>query len=177
MRKIFTIFAAMLLAVTVNAGKRIPLTTATADALRVTLADAETNDGDTLVLAAGTYVESPENYVLFTKSNVIMPADGAEVIIKPQVSIRVSAGKRAEFNGVKIDGSLLLAVNNWYENLFEVGDNTAGNCYIFKNCEIYGLASKAMLRLASDKKLDSLIIDNCYIHDNNLVPLECKALL
>ena len=166
MKKIFTIFAAMLLAVTVNAGKRIPLTTATADALRVTLADAGTNDGDTLVLAEGTYVESPENYVLFSKSNVVMPEEGAEVIIKPQVSIRVSAGKRVEFNGVKIDGSLLLAVNNWYENLFEVHDATAGNCYVFKNCEVYGIASKTMLRQASGKTLDSLIIDNCYIHDN-----------
>ena len=166
MKKLFTLFAAVLVALTASA-KVIEITPTSPfekDQLRQALDSASI--GDTILMAEGTYVESPENYILFSKSNVVMPAEGANVIIKPQVSFRVGGGAVAEINGVVIDASDLLAVNNWYENLFEVNDALAGNSWIIKNCEIYSIPSKTLLRHASGKALDYIVIEGCYIHDN-----------
>lgn len=163
MRKILSIFAAMLVAVAVNAAI-VNITSETPDALRLALYNSTA--GDTIVMAAGTYVESPDDYIAWKRDNVVMAAEGADVIIKPHVSFRVKGGSKAELIGVKIDASEITSINNWYENIFEAGDANDGNEWILNKCEIYGNIAKTTMRLASDKKVDAITIKDCYIHNN-----------
>lgn len=174
MRKLFLLIPAMLLTLAVNAEVKY-IDNSTADALRVALGDA--NSGDIIEMAAGTYVESPSNgYIAFDAKNIIVrAAEDAEVIIKPHVPFTIGGGARAELRGIKIDASELLSVKDWYENIIETADSTEGNKLILEDCEIYGNVAKTVARCASDKLLDSLIINNCYIHDNAQVVLRLES--
>ena len=74
----------------------INISSATPDALRTALNGAAT--GDVIEMAAGTYVESNSNYIAFAGKNVtVRAAEGAEVIIQPQVSITLAEGAVARF--------------------------------------------------------------------------------
>ena len=75
MKKIFAIFAALLMAWAANAAV-ININTGTSDALRKALSSAAS--GDVIVMAAGTYVESNSDYLAFTGKNVtVMAEEGA----------------------------------------------------------------------------------------------------
>ena len=177
MKKFFLLIPALILSMMMNATVTniTPASPYASDAIRLAL--YYSSDGDTIVLAEGVYVESNSDYIAWKRSNVVMAAEGASVIIKPHVSFRVRNGARAELIGVKIDASELNANDpaTSYENIFEAGDANEGNRLILENCEIYGNVSKTMLRCASDKKLDSLIINNCYIHDNAQATLRMQS--
>ena len=71
MKKIFSIFAAMLVALVANAAV-ININSGTADALRIALNGAAS--GDVIVMAAGTYVESNSDYIAFTGKDVTVMA-------------------------------------------------------------------------------------------------------
>lgn len=171
MKKLFLLIPVMLISLIANA-KVTNINNSTADALRLALYNSTA--GDTIVMAEGIYEESNSDYIAWRRSNVVMAAEGANVIIKPHVSFRVRGGARAELIGVKIDASELTSLSN-YEDIFQAGDANDGNRLILENCEIYGNVSKTMLRCASDKKLDSLIINNCYIHDNAQATLRLQS--
>ena len=101
MKKVLYLFVAMLVALAANA-KVININSDTKDALRVAVAGAVT--GDVIVMAEGTYVESNSDYIAFTGKNVtVMAEKGAEVIVVPQVPIRLKTGARAEFINIKFD--------------------------------------------------------------------------
>ena len=151
---------------------RTPIDNSSADALRLALYNSTA--GDTIVMEAGVYEESNSDYIAWKRSNVVMAKEGANVIIKPHVSFRVRNGASAELIGVKIDASGLTTLSN-YEDIFQAGDANDGNRLILENCEIYGNVAKTMVRCASDKKLDSLIINNCYIHDNAQATLRLQS--
>lgn len=173
MKKLFLLISATLIALAINADV-IYIDTETSDALHVALDSA--NSGDIIEMAAGTYVESPsDGYIAFTKDITLRAAEGKEVIIKPHVPFTISGGARAELRDIKIDASEIISVNNWYENIFEAADNTAGNELILENCEIYGNVAKTVVRGASDKNLETLVINNCYIHDNVQVILRLET--
>ncbi len=163
MKKIFTFIAAMLVAFAASAAT-ININTGTADALRVALNSA--NDGDEIVMAGGTYVESNGDYIAFDGKHVIVKAaDGAEVIIQPKVPITISNGATAEFRNVKIDVSHLNDLATWYEHLMYATDAT-NNSIILDGCELYNFnINKSMLYCNSSNVLASVSINNCYFHN------------
>ena len=163
MRKIFLFVAAMFMALTASAAV-IQINTSTTDALRKALNGAQT--GDIIEMAAGTYVESPEDYIAFTGKNVtVRAAEGAEVIVQPNVPVRLKSGARAEFIGIKFDCGHLSDVNP-YSHMFLPADNSDGKKFIMTNCEFYNWTqNNSLFQTPSDRKLDSLVINNCYFHD------------
>lgn len=163
MKKILSIFAAALVAIAVNA-EVINITNEIPDALRIALHSA--SDGDEIVMAAGTYVESNDNYITFDGKEVtVMAAEGAEVIIQPQVPITVSNGGHAIFENVKIDASRLQELATWYEHLLYVTDENP-NGFTFRGCEIYGYAiNNSMFYCNATNELAMAKFENCYFHD------------
>lgn len=164
MKKIFSIFAAMLVALVANAAV-ININSGTADALRLALNDAAS--GDVIVMAAGTYVESPSNYIYFIGKEVkVMAEEGAEVIVVPKVPIRFKEGARAEFVNIKFDCGHLSDVNS-YSEMIVPADDTPNKRVILRGCEFYGWKQdNAIIHATSSRRLDSVVIDNCYFHDN-----------
>ena len=142
----------------------IYINTETTDALRKALNNAQS--GDIIEMAAGTYVESPSNYIAFAGKDVIVrAAEGAEVIVKPHVPITLSAGARAEIRGIKIDASELCSVNS-YSHLIYPSDAVDNNRLVLDGCEIYGFdLVNSAIYCSSSKKLDAVSFNNCYFHD------------
>ena len=163
MRKLFSIFAAMLVALVANAAV-IRINTETPDALRKALNDAKT--GDIIEMAAGTYVESPENYIAFTGKNVtVRAALGAEVILQPNVPIRLKEGAQAEFIGIKFDCGHLSDVNS-YSHLIVPADDTEGKKVILSHCAFTNWKQvSAIIQTPSNRRLDALVIDHCIFTD------------
>lgn len=164
MRKLFSLFAAMFAVLALNAAV-INITNETPDALRTALNSAA--DGDEIVMAAGTYVESNSNYIAFDgKAVTVKAAEGANVIIQPQVPITVSNGGHAIFENVKIDASRLQELGT-YEHLLYVTDGQPNGCTL-RGCEIYGYTiNSSMLFCSSANKVAAIKFDNCFFHDIN----------
>ena len=108
MKKLFLLIPALVLSMLANA-KVINITPTSPESsnnLRIALNSAES--GDIIEMAAGTYSESGD-YIAFTDKEVtVRAAEGAEVILKPRVSVRVkapTAAAKAEFIGIKFDCS------------------------------------------------------------------------
>lgn len=164
MRKFLSIFAAALVALTVNAAV-INIDNTTADALRTALSSAAS--GDEIVMAAGTYVESNGDYISFAGKDVtVKAAQGAEVLIQPQVPIQVTEGGCAHFVGVKFDASRIDELANWYEHLIYSADAAENNRIVLDGCEIYNFnLNKSLFYCSASNKLAAVTINNCYIHN------------
>ena len=164
MKKFLSIFAAMFAAVALNAAV-INIDTSSADALRHALNDA--NDGDEIVMAEGLYVESNGNYIAFDGKHVtVKAAEGANVIIQPQVPITIAEGGTAHFVGVKFDASHLNDLADWYEHLIYPADGGYANHIILEGCEFYGFnINKSMIHCSESNQLASISINNCYFHN------------
>lgn len=166
MRKLFLLLPALVLSLFANAAV-ININTGTTDALRVALYYA--NDGDEIVMAAGTYVESNSNFIAFDGKDVLVRAEeGAEVIIQPKVPITIANGGCAHFQNVKIDASHLNDIQSWYEHIIYAQDAATNNRIILEGCEIYNFAlNKSLISCSSANTLDALTINNCYFHNIN----------
>ena len=164
MRKLFSIFAAMLVALVANAAV-IRINTETEDALRLALNDAKS--GDIIEMAAGRYVESNANFIAFTGKEVtVRAALGAEVILQPKVPIIIAEGGKAELIGIQIDASHLNDVEDWYEHVIYASDADANNRLVMKDCVLKNfLPNKSAIYCSASNKLASIEIDGCYIHD------------
>ncbi len=181
MKKIFTLFTALLVVIVAGADT-ININTKTTDALRVALNSA--NDGDVIVMAAGTYVESNNGYLEFKKNLTIMAQPGKSVTVQPRVTARISGGKKVQIIGVTFDAQDLQTSATWYEHIIYANDASDGNILVLENCEFKnfhyhhytyntetssydddGLYGNSAIYCAADKKLDSCIINNCYFHD------------
>lgn len=154
MKKLFLLIPALVLAILANA------VTPGTQALRSAYNDAEA--GSTLVLEAGTYEETER--IEFTKSMTIMAAEGAEVIVKTYKDNPLTLGAEVKFIGIQFDGSAM----GTREYFIRSYDATAGNELHFENCEVYNFPSATyLINAASDaRSLDSIIINNCYFHNN-----------
>ena len=164
MKKLFLLIPAMVLTLAMNAAV-ININNETADALRVALNNAA--DGDEIVMAAGTYVESNSNYIAFAagKSIIVRAADGANVILKPHVPITIAGGARAEIKGIKIDASELCSSAS-YSHLMYPADNADNNRLILDSCEVCGFdINSSLINCSSDKKLSAVMINKCYFHN------------
>lgn len=165
MKKLFLLVPALVLTLFANAEviNITPTSPHSSNNLRQVLAEAVT--GDIIEMAAGTYVETGNWLAIDDKAVTVRAAEGAEVIIKPEHSVRVKAGSvnqigKAEFIGVKFDCSAL--VN---EYLFIPSDDKANQSVVLKNCELYDwTANSALIQTSSERRLDVIDIDNCYFH-------------
>lgn len=131
--------------------------------LRTTIASAA--NGDIIEMAAGTYEEKGDWLAVDDKAITVRAAENAEVVIKPQFSVRIKAGEtnqigKIEFIGVKFDCSALES-----NQLFVPSDNNANQSIVLNNCEFYDWSKNdALIKTNSDRKIDAIHIDNCYFH-------------
>ena len=167
MRKLFSFCAAMFAALALNAAviNITPTSPQAADNLRLALNSAA--DGDEIVMAEGTYVESNGNYIAFAGKHVtVRAAEGANVLIQPQVPVQVTEGGIAHFVGVKFDASRLNELATWYEHLIYPADANEQNKIVLEDCEFYGFnINKSMLYCSSSNKLNAITINRCYFHN------------
>ena len=143
----------------------ININSGTADALRLALSSAAT--GDVIEMAAGTYVESNSSYLAFTSKEVtVRAAEGAVVLIQPQVPITLSEGATARFENIKFDVSRLTELDTKYEHLIYPSDANEDNKLFLEGCEFYGFnLNKSMIYCSSSKRLSAVTINNCYFHN------------
>lgn len=173
MKKLFLFLPALLLSLLANAAviNITPTSPHSSNNLRQVVASA--SSGDIIEMAAGTYVETG-NWIAFDDKEIIVrAAEGAEVIIKPQYSVRVKAPNapaKAEFVGVKFDCSALES-----NELFVPSDDKPNQKVILTNCEFYDwVNNRALIHSTSTRRLDVININNCYFHgfEKSIVFLE-----
>lgn len=173
MKKLFFFIPALLLSLLANATviNITPTSPHSSNNLRQVVASA--SSGDIIEMAAGTYVETG-NWIAFDDKEItVRAAEGAEVIIKPQFSVRVKAPNapaKAEFIGVKFDCSTLES-----SELFVASADNANQKVVLDNCELYDWSSNnALIHSKSDRRLDVIDINNCYFHgfEKSIVFLE-----
>lgn len=162
MRKIFSFFAALLVAVAANAAVVNITPDGTTD-LRHAVRDVAAA-GDTVVLADGVYTQGGD-YTYFDKNLVVMAAEGANPVVKFTVPAQIKGGARAEFIGIKFDMENLHG-QSWYEHLIYATDATAGNVLVFDGCEFYNdTLNNSVIYCSSSNLLDSIIVKDCKFHD------------
>ena len=133
--------------------------------IRLALADEGTLDGDTLSLVSGAVYNEIWNYTLLNKNIVIMSAGEEKAVIKMDVPAQISGGKRIKFLNVKFDATDSHS-ESWYEHLIYATDASDGNILVLEKCEFYNDAlNNSTIYCASDKKLDSCIVTDCYFHN------------
>lgn len=163
MRKLFIFISALMLAVTASATviSITPTSPHSSNNLRQVLASAAS--GDIIEMAAGTYVETGDWLAINDKEVTVRAAKDAEVIIKPQYSVRIiapNAPAKAEFIDVKFDCSALES-----NELFVPSDDKANQSVILDNCEFYDWSkNSALIHSTSERRLDVININNCYFH-------------
>ena len=165
MKRIFNLFAAILVVLVANA-KVTNINSGTTDALRKALSEAAS--GDTIVMAAGTYVESNSDYIPVYGIEVTVMADkDAEVIVVPKVPIRLKTGGRGTFINIKFDCGHLSDLSG-YSEIIVPSDGSAGKKLVLEGCEFYGWKQKSnsIIHTRSDRQIDTIRINNCYFHDN-----------
>lgn len=152
------------LAIPMVSGNLISVSTSTADALRTTLSSA--SSGDVILMAAGTYVESNNNYIAFDGKDVtVRAASGAKVIIQAKVPVTISNGATAKFVDVTFDASHLNELAT-YEHVIYASDANASNSLVLENCEMKNfLLNNSAIFCSSSNKLTSVSFNNCYFHD------------
>ena len=164
MKKLFLLIPAFLLSIAINATilDIAPNSPQASDNVRREIRD-HINSGDTLRLADGTYSEA--EVIELNKSVTIIAAEGAHPIIAQHYYSKVFGGADVKFIGIKFDGSLYNNGAGANDHCFYPYDNTVGNELHFENCEFTGFKSYVLYNGGS-YSLDSLIINNCYFHDN-----------
>ena len=180
MKKLFLLIPALVLSLALSAEviNITPTSPHSSNNLRQALAAAAT--GDIIEMSAGTYVETGDWLAVDDKDVTVRAAAGAEVIIKPQFSVRIKAGTtnlvgKAEFIGVKFDCSALES-----SELVVPSANNANQSIYLNNCELYDWsANKALIHSTSSRKLDVISINNCYFHgfEKSIVFVENASLV
>lgn len=167
MKKIFTLFAAMLIAFTASAKVwNVPVNKT--DALKDSVAAAD--PGDTLLLSTGKYL-SPEQ-IQFGKSLTLMAKEGAS----PVIPIRWYCDITGENTKVKIIGVKFVGNDSIYtskgnpvgasDHCIFPKDKLAGKELRLEGCEFVGFPSHVLYN-DGNYTLDSLIVNNCYFHNND----------
>ena len=155
MKKILSIFAAALFAVAVNA-ETIPVA-AGENALRDAVASASA--GDVLELASGNFAEVGDFSI--DKNLTIKAAEGASPVIANTYYIKVDGGAEVTFQGIKFDGA------GASDHCVRSHNNSTGaEVVTFDNCDFYNYPSHVIYVQRANRKWNSLIVRNCYFHDN-----------
>ncbi|MBQ7672194.1 MAG: DUF5123 domain-containing protein [Paludibacteraceae bacterium] len=163
MKKIFTLFAVLLMALTMNATKvyvypdRNPGYSSDNGNISTTIS-SYSSAGDTIVLADGTYVEKYSTTV--DKNLVIMAAEGASPLVQHQGYYQVYAtlkviGVKFQFNGSASNG-----------HAFYIYDSNSKYLWM-ENCEFFDFTQACISGSTSSGHCDSCIVNNCYFHNGS----------
>lgn len=158
MRKIFFFFAAMMVAITMNATS----TTLGSDNPKDTHANAISavvSSYDTIFLKAGIYTESDR--ISVSNATKVIKAISDTVIIKANKDHQVKNGAKVTYDGIFFDGS----TNGSYRG-FTTADASAGKELHFNNCEFYNYPKYVITTNSESCSIDSVVVNNCYFHNN-----------
>lgn len=159
MKRILSIFVVALIAFSASAKvvHIAPEAPRSQDNIRYALRDSLT--ADTIMLAAGTYVESSS--IAGDRNIVIMAEEGAEPVVQLATGayIKVQNGANIVVEGLKFDG----ATNgtNYGIRPYDASSSTLQ----VKGCEFYGF-TKNIITADGTQHINSVIIEDCYFHDN-----------
>ncbi len=159
MKKIFAIFAAVLMALTVNAETQLsPGTKILYNAV------AAASAGDVLVLDDGVYVES--EVVELNKNITIKAAPGAHPIVAQQYYMKLLNSAQVTFIGIKFDGGLYNNGQGANDHCIRPYDDTDNKALTLIDCEFCNWKSYILYPQRPDRRMHSLTLDGCYFHDN-----------
>lgn len=152
MKKILSIFAAMLVALTASA-KTVSISAG--DQTLATAVNWSVENGDTIVMGDGDYSEP---YTIVINKNLVIKADDGK---KPVVEMGGYFELRAtaKFEGIKFipkagsEGYCMYFYENAHKYLW------------LENCEFANFSNFAITSWKEDYHIDSCIINNCYFHD------------
>lgn len=166
MKKLFTLFAAALVAVAVNAATTS--VSAGVNTLRAAVQDA--NAGDVLELATGTYYE--EGNFDMKKDLTIKAAEGAKPVIANRYYFRVEGGAAITFQGLKFDGAGWRDGNadpiGAYNHCVRPYDAATGNEVVtFEDCEFTSYPSYVIYTQRDVRRWNSITIRNCAFYNND----------
>ena len=157
MRKLFLFLAAMILSIAANA------TIAPGEGT-LSAAISAAADNSVIELAEGTFVETGS--IDIYKNLTIKAADMSKPPVVQAKGIGISgdaAGVRVQFEGIKFD-----AINVTGHLLYSYDMTNGGNTLVLEGCEFYGFTvNGSLINCGSKYKLDSLIVNNCYVHNIN----------
>lgn len=159
MKKILSIFAAMLVACVASATvwQITPTSPREKDNIRYCLRD-NAQAGDTILLTTDDSPYGESDAIAINKSIVIMPAEGKHPVVNLTYYTKLSAGAIAKIVGLKFNGQ------GTCEYAFRPYDNSA-SAVTFEGCEFTGF-TKYVITSSEGNHTDSCIINNCYFHDN-----------
>lgn len=162
MKKIFSFFAAMLVALAVTAGE-VNITAETSNSLKNAVAAATA--GDVIILADGTYNE-PEQ-VKLDKSLTIKAAEGAKPVLALHYYCSLTNGAQVTFQGIKFDGAAYNDGAGASDHCIRPYDNTAEKSLTMIDCEFCNWTKGYILYpQRADRCVQSITIQDCYFHDN-----------
>lgn len=160
MKKLFLICSSLLVALMTNAAVINITPTSPYDAhdnLRLALHYA--NSGDEIVLADGTYLEK-DDYLYFNKNITVRAAEGASPIIDMYTYAQIKENANVRIEGLKFNG----AAQGSYSYYFRFYDNSSTSL-VLDGCEFYGVKNYVLYGNYLSHT-NSLIVNNCYFHNN-----------
>ena len=165
MRKLFTCFAAMLVALAVNAAT----TSVSSGVNTLKAAVAAAAAGDVLELGDGIYYEEG-NFDM--KINLtIKAAEGAKPVIANRYYFRVEGGADITFKGLKFDGAGWrngdadpLGASDYCARSYSA--STGEEDVVFEDCEFTGYPSYILYTQRANRRWNSITIRNCYFYNN-----------
>lgn len=155
MKKFFSLFAALFVALAMNAA----VVQVSAGSGTLTAAITNAAAGDVLELADGTYTENGDYSI--NKNITIKAADGANPVISHLYYFKVDGGAAVTFQGIEFDGSgasdhCIRAHNN----------STGAEVLTLENCVFHNYPSYVLYTQRSARKWHGLIIKNCKFYAN-----------
>ena len=160
MRKLFLLIPALVLSLITNAAVINITPTSpydTHDNLRLALYYA--NPGDEIVLTDGTYDEH-DNYLYFDKDITVRAADGASPVIDMYTYAQIKNSANVRIEGLKFNG----AAQGSYSYYIRFYDNSNTSLEL-DGCEFYSVKNYVLYGNSSSHT-NSLIVNNCYFHNN-----------
>ena len=160
MKKLFLLIPALVLSLITNAAVINITPTSpydTHDNLRLALYYA--NPGDEIVLTDGTYDEH-DNYLYFDKDITVRAADGASPVIDMYTYAQIKNSANVRIEGLKFNG----AAQGSYSYYIRFYDNSNTNLEL-DGCEFYSVKNYVLYGNSSSHT-NSLIVNNCYFHNN-----------
>lgn len=148
MKKIFTLFAAMLFAVVMNAA-----IDAGENALSAAISGA--NPGDVIELNTGDFTETAVFDI--AQDITIKAADGEVPVVKPK-GIGIKSGANVIFDGVKIDCSAAT------DHVIYANDDSDDKSFTLEGCEVYGFTNNSSV-IYTEQKFDTCIISNSVLRN------------
>ncbi len=168
MKKILSLFAAVLFAFAVNAATTTVNPTNFKNNLRTAVTSASA--GDVLELTDGIFYE--EGNFDIKKDLTIKAAAGAHPVIANLYYFRVEGDAKVTFQGIEFDGAIYkngesADVTGASDHCIRSYKAAGGNEEVtLEDCEFHGYKSYVLYTHSEARKWKSLVVRNCYFHNN-----------